>query len=489
MTYRLLPLRFDRINDNEVFICNEVGEFLFVPVNDFNMLVKQQLTPENPSFLDLKAKQFLTDTELEPVIEMLATKYRTRKSFLDKFTALHMVVPTLKCNSNCKYCQVSRKDVTAKGFSMNKTMARKIVDLIFKSPSPYIKIEFQGGEPLLEFGLIKYIIERAEWVNLFKKKELEFVICTNLTLMTNKMLRYLKGHKVYISTSLDGPKDLHNMNRPLQNDSNSYDKVIDKIRLCRKVLGHDSVSALMTTSRYNLNRLNDAVDEYLKQGFNSIFLRSLNPYGFAKRDGQSIAYKIDEFISEYKKALDYIIDINLRGTYFVEEFASLLLTRILTPFSTGFVDMQSPVGVAISGVIYNYDGNVYVSDEARMLASTGDKKFLMGNVNEKSYAELFDSEFLHSLLSKSCLECLPECSWCAYQNFCGADPVRNYSEQRDIIGNRTTSEECKRNKEIMKFLLDLIKNGDQQIQKVFWSWITRHPLSLEKEEPCEGSIR
>jgi len=480
MPYRLLPLRFDRINVHEVFVCNEAGEFLVLHANDFSMLVNQQLTSKSSSFLDLKAKQFLTDTELEPVIEMLATKYRTKKSFLDNFTALHMVVPTLKCNSNCKYCQVSRKDVTTKGFTMNKTTARRIVDLIFKSPSPCIKIEFQGGEPLLEFRIIKYIIEYAEWVNLFKKKDLEFVICTNLTLMTDKMLRYLKGHRIYISTSLDGPKDLHNMNRPLQNDSDSYNLLIDRIKLCRNYLGNDSVSALMTTTRHSLSRLNDVVDEYLSQGFNSIFIRSLNPYGFAKKDGESFTYKIEDFINAYKKTLNYIIDINLRGTHFVEGFATLLLTRILTPFSTGFVDMQSPAGVAISGVIYNYDGNVYVSDEARMLASTGDKNFLMGNVNNKTYPELFNSEFLCSLISKSCLECLPECSWCAYQSFCGADPVRNYSEQGDIIGNRATSEVCKKNKEIIKFLLDLVKNGDQRVQKVFWSWITRHPISPEK---------
>lgn len=480
-SYTLLPFRFTRFNKNEVFISNECGEYIFISNDSFKQLIDFNLDINSDIFLNLKGKQIVTNTEVAPMIDMLATKYRTKKSFLNNFTSLHMVVPTLKCNSSCKYCQVSRKDVTAKGCTMNKATARKTVDLIFKSPAPYIKIEFQGGEPLLEFWLIKYIIEYAEWVNLFKKKELEFVICTNLTLMTRKMLMYLKGHRVYISTSLDGPKDLHNINRPLQKENNSYDEVTDKIELCRKYLGDDSVSALMTTSRHNLNRLNDVVDEYLKQGFNSIFLRSLNPYGFARRNGQSIAYQIDEFINEYKKALDYIIDINLRGTYFVEGFASLLLTRMLTPFSTGFVDMQSPAGVAIGGVIYNYDGNVYISDEARMLAAGGDNTFFMGSVNDKTYLELFNSEFLHSLTSKSCLECLPACSYCAYQSFCGADPVRNYSEQGDIIGNRTTSEVCKKNKEIMEFLLKLIKNGDMKTQQVLWSWIIKRSPAFANE--------
>lgn len=477
MPYQLLPFRFERFNEKEVFLSNEVGEFIFISNEEFNELVNHRLNTQSQIALDLKSKQILTDTEVEPVIEMLATKYRTKKSFLNNFTALHMVVPTLRCNSNCIYCQASRKDINAKDIDMDKATAKKIVNLILQSPSPMIKIEFQGGEPLLNFNIIQYIIEYAELRNMFKKKDLSFVICTNLINITEKMLRYLKGHRVYISTSLDGQKDLHNINRPLQNLGNSYDILIDKIKLCREYLGEDSVSALMTTSVNSLGKPKEIVEEYLRQGFNSIFLRSLNPYGFAKRNRNQIGYTIDRFIEFYKEAFEYIISVNLKGTYFLEGFATLLLTRILTPFSTGFVDMQSPAGVGISGVIYDYNGNVYVSDEARMLAAMGDHKFLMGNVHRDSYQELFNSNFMHSLVSASCLECLPVCVECGFQSYCGADPVRNYSEQGDIVGHRPTSEECRKNKAIINYILGLLKKEDKNVTSVFWSWITRRSLS------------
>jgi His-Xaa-Ser system radical SAM maturase HxsB len=486
MPYVLLPFRFNRFSEHEMFVTNEVGEFVFVSMDNLVRLAKHELSPESDIFLDLKAKQIVTDTETEPIIEMLATKYRTKKSFLDNFTALHMVVPTLRCNSNCRYCQVSRKDVNASGVDMDKSTAKKTVDLIFKSPSKAIKIEFQGGEPLLNFKIVKYIIEYAEWKNLFAKKLLEFVICTNLTLIDESILKYLKKHHVYVSTSLDGPKELHNRNRPLQHTENSYDIVIDKIALCRKYLGSDGVSALMTTTRFGLNRFKDVVDEYVNQGFTEIFLRALNPYGFAKREASSIGYSMDDFVSNYLKALDYIIEMNLRGIYFMDAFAALMLTRILTPFSTGFVDMQSPAGVGISGVVYDYDGNVYVSDEARMLASTGDHKFLMGNVRKNSsYQKLFNSEFMHSLISSACLESLPQCSECAFQSYCGADPVRNYSEQGDIIGQCSKSDICKRNKRVIHYLLQLIRKKDKRIDDVLWSWIARKPLpNDERVKSC-----
>ncbi len=480
MRYKILPFKFERFNEKELFLSNEVGEFYFISNEEFQKFINHMLNPSSQTFLDLKAKQVLADTDIDPVVEMLATKYRTKKSFLNDFTSLHMVVPTLRCNSNCVYCQVSRKEENLKSFTMNKHTAKNVVETIFKSPSSLIKIEFQGGEPLLAFDIVKYIIEYAEWVNLFKKKHLEFVICSNLTLMDKKKLNFLKNKNICISTSLDGDKDLHNKNRPLQKMSNSYDSVIDKINLCRGYLGNDRVGALMTTSRFTLKHMKEVIDEYIKQGFDVIFLRSLNPYGFAKQKRDEIGYEIEDFITSYKEALDYIIELNIQGTLFVECFASLLLTRILTPFSTGFVDMQSPAGVGISGVIYDYDGNVYVSDEARMLASMGDNKFLMGNVNKQSYQEIFNSDFMHNLVSSSCLECLPGCSYCAFQPYCGADPVRNYSEQGDIIGHRPSSEVCRKNKAIIKYLLELIRRNDEKINRVFWSWITRRNILEEK---------
>ncbi|BAG83746.1 His-Xaa-Ser system radical SAM maturase HxsB [Candidatus Azobacteroides pseudotrichonymphae] len=472
-TYQLLPFRFERFSDTEYFLSNDVGEFEFLSINDFRKFVSQQMDTKSDAFLNLKSKQIATDTDIEPIIEMLAAKFRTKKSVLNNFTSLHMIVPTVRCNSNCIYCQASKKNLIEKGFDMSKGIAKKIVKMIFESPSSIIKIEFQGGEPLTNFEMVQYIMEEAEWINLFKKKHLEFVICTNISLITPKILRYLKKHKCHISTSLDGPSDLHNTNRPLQETKYSHEIFEEKLDLCRIILGKDSISALMTTTYYSLGRFKEIIDEYIRLGFNSIFLRALNPYGFAKRDKHKIAYPISEFIDNYKGALNYIIELNLNGIFFVENYARLLLTRILTPFATGFVDLQSPAGVGISGVIYDYNGDVYVSDEARMMSSSNNYYFKMGNVKENTYREMFNGEFLHNVITNSCTECLPVCSECAYQPFCGADPVRNFSEQNDMIGHRPTNESCKKHKTIIKYLLKLLKKNDPKINNVFWSWITR----------------
>lgn len=485
--YQLLPFKFQDFIDSSLLLVNEAGEFLFLSKEDFNNMISYKLSTTSEIFLDLKSKHFLTDTEIEPVIKMLATKYRTKKSFLYNFTSLHMVVPTLRCNSECKYCQVSSKSAEANKYDMDKATAKRTVDLIFMSPSPNIKIEFQGGEPLLNFEIVKYIIDYAEQCNSTKKKQLEFVVCTNLTLITKEMLKYLHNHKVCISTSLDGTMALHNNNRPFRNGQGSYDIVTKNIKKVREYLGEGSISALMTATNDSLEYFTDIVDEYLAQGFNAIFIRSLNPYGSAKRDMHFLGYRMEDFIESYKKAFKHIVNINLNGTFFVECYASLLLGKILTPFSAGFVDLQSPSGVAICGVIYNHDGNVYVSDEARMLANDGDTTFSMGNVHENTYQELFHSDKIISLLKQSCLECLPVCSYCVFQCYCGVDPIRNYAEQGEVVGNRMMSTVCKINMAIFQYLFELIKENDKPTMDVLWSWITRKPIVRKKQVSHESN--
>lgn len=471
LRYTILPFHFARFNEEEYLLTNDVGEYIFLCNEDFDKFIQYELDPKSEIFQDIASKQIATTDNVEDVVTMLATKFRTKKSILRNFTELHMVVPTLRCNSSCIYCQVARKNIDDHEADMTKSTAKNVVKTIFESPSPYIKIEFQGGDPSTAFDMVQYIIEEAEWQNLFKKKNLSFVICTNVTLLTPKMVKYLKKHKCDISTSLDGPKDLHNTHRPLQNTTHTHEMFEQNIQMIRDICGPHSVDALMTTSKYSLGRFREIIDEYIRMGFNSIFLRSLNPYGFAKQYKEKIAYPIEDFIKNYKEGLDYIIELNKQGTFFMEGYAALLLKRILTPFATGFVDLQSPAGVGIAGAIYDWDGNVYVADEGRMLARFKDYTFKLGNVNTDSYQSMFNGDKLHGIIAKSCTECLPMCAECVFQPYCGGDPVRNYSEQGDIVGHRPTSDMCKKNTAIMHYLFELLHKHDPEINRIFWSWI------------------
>ena len=105
--------------------------------------------------------------------EKIVAKQKSLYSQLFCGTSLHIVVPTLRCNLKCDYCHSRAKSESVSGYDMDEETARKTVDFIFQTPSKQVKIEFQGGEPLLNFDIVKYVIGYAEKLNKEKKKDLK----------------------------------------------------------------------------------------------------------------------------------------------------------------------------------------------------------------------------------------------------------------------------------------------------------------------------
>jgi radical SAM protein with 4Fe4S-binding SPASM domain len=155
---------------------------------------------------------------------------------------------------------------------------------------------------------------------------------------------------------------------------------------------------------------------------------------------------------------------------------------MLTPFATGYVDLQSPTGAGIGAVAYNYDGGVYASDEARMLAAMGDESFKLGDVQANTFEEIFGGETLRALVASSILEILPGCSDCAFVPYCGADPVFHHRTQGDIVGHRPTSAFCTKNMEILRYLFDLIRGEDPFVRDLLTQWATGVCLMVPQQE-------
>lgn len=470
-TYRLLPFRFMRWDGGDVLVTNDVGEFAFLSSPAFDKFVAGHLGSDSPDYRLLKSKHFLSDSASTLPLELLATKYRTKKSFLEGFTKLHLFVVTLRCDHSCPYCQVSRVSEDRARFDMSRETAAHAVRLMFQCPSPALKVEFQGGESLLNFDLIRWVVEQVEERNQQEGRDIQFVIATNMAPLTDEMLVFCAEHAICLSTSLDGPAFLHNQNRP-RPGRNSYEVTSANLARARAMLGHDRVSALMTTTQLSLQHPREIVDEYVAHGFDSIFLRAISPYGFAVRTRMAFRYQAEQFVAFYKTALDHIIELNRHGKRIMEVYAQILLQNILTPFATGYVDLQSPAGAGISGVVYNYDGSVYASDEGRMLAEMGDTSFCLGSV-DGSYESVFGGERLRALVEGSCLETMPGCSECAFVPYCGADPVFHWATQQDPIGHRPTSAFCTKNMAIIRHLFELLRDGDDFTRELLVSWSTQ----------------
>lgn len=469
--YYLLPFRFKRLeNDNELLV-NDWGDFIIVENGFVEKLVKRELffLPDDERYQDLLANFFISDTPVPNLLEVIAARYRTKKSFLDTFTSLHIFVISLRCDHTCHYCQVSRVSEDKHLYDMSEDHILKGIEIMMRSPAKHITMEFQGGESLLAFDKIKYAItkaqERAEELN----KQMTYVICSNLAPLTDEILHYCKENRVLLSTSLDGPAFVHNKNR-YRPGRNSYELAINGLKRAQQELGEDAVSALLTTTNLSLKYPIEIVDEYIKHGFKSIFLRPISPFGFATKNSAKNFYETEEFLEFYKKALHHIIEYNLKGNFFREDYATILLRKILTPFPVGYVDLQSPAGMINNVIVFNYDGDIYASDESRMLAEMGDFTFKIGSLDTHDYNDIFYGskarEFMDSMLNES----MPGCSDCVYQPYCGADPVLHYATQKDMIGHKPSSVFCKKNMSILDHIFQLME--DPRIERIFRNWIT-----------------
>jgi His-Xaa-Ser system radical SAM maturase HxsB len=457
---QLLPIRFERLDADRFLVGNIVGDMAELTEIELNRLCALDLTPGDGLYERAFEKLFVGSVEQRAQPQLLALRLRSRLSFLRAATPLHIFVVTLRCEHSCPYCQVSRQSKDRVRYDMDQATASQALDIALTAPAPLIKIEFQGGEPLLNFELIRWIVVSAKQRAASLGKELQFVIATNLALLSDEVLDFCGEHDVLFSTSLDGPRDLHNKNRP-RRGQNSYELAVAGISRVKERLGSDKVGALMTTTEASLDRVEDIVDEYLKQDLDGIFLRPLSPYGFAIKTKQFHKYDAQEWLRFWKRGLRYILDINKSGRHFPEFYAALILRRMLSDEPIGYVDLRSPAGIGLGALVYNYDGTVFASDEARMLAEMGDRTFELGNVGEHTYRELVLSDTLVSAVADSLTQTAPQCSTCVFEPHCGADPVYHHATQNDVLGIKPLSEFCERQKGVMTHLFDLLEHSPQ----------------------------
>jgi len=143
---------------------------------------------------------------------------------------------------------------------------------------------------------------------------------------------------------------------------------------------------------------------------------------------------------------------------------------MLTPWATGYVDLQSPAGIGISAIVFNYDGDIYASDESRMLAEMGDKTFRLGNVLRDRFEDVMRSPVLVGALRETMTEGMPMCADCAFLPYCGSDPVFHHATQGDIVGHKPTSSFCVKQMAVTRHLVSLLED-DPSAARILRSWV------------------
>jgi len=445
-----------RINATTSACLSPIGEVAFLSDEDLKSLRAEPAALAPETIRELKSRQMLKSAGETPGADRLfASRLAAKRSTASAGPELHIIVPTLQCAHSCQYCQVSRA-LDAQGYSLTHSQVLAACDQIMRSGAKVLTVEFQGGDPLNRFDLVELAIEALAHHPERLGRPIRFVVASTLHQLTKDMCRYFAAYDVKLSTSVDGPAWLHNRNRPLPT-RDSYERTVRGIKLARALLGAESVSALMTTTRLSLEHAEAIVDEYVALGLHEIFLRPLSHYGFAKRNLNMLGYTTEQFMEFYRVALNRILWWNERGVPLREVYASLILNKLLSSFDAGYVDLQSPNASGKAVLVYNYDGFVYPSDEARMLAESGDKSFRMGRI-DAPMEDLRASPAAERIRQTGAVENDADCSACAFKHYCAPSPVDAAAAAggADMVVTRDT-EHCKRTTALFDEMLHLLE--------------------------------
>ena len=473
--------RWTELGGDTVVLTNDAGEFEVVPSATFTDLLAGRIDDAHPAFRPLQAKGFLRqDLDLEE----MARKVRRKRRYLGNGVHLAVVITTLRCNQSCRYCHASRTDMHRTDTDMSIDTARMVVDHALKTPSPYLCFEYQGGEPTVNFDVLKFCVEYSREKNRYEGKTLDHSVVTNMTYMNQERADWLLDNDVLICTSLDGPKAVHDHNRPWRGaDLGAHDSVMKWMTYFNQryvEMGRDPelwhVDALTTFTKKSLEHWREIIDLYVERGIRNIHIRPLNPFGFATKTWRAIGYSMEEFADVYEQSLDYILQLNKQGVQIMEGTAATFLKKMLTPDDPNFVDIRSPVGSGTGQLCYGFDGSLFPSDEGRMVHGMGDDLFRIGHVSDTSFADAVGHPTVRALAAASLLDSLPMCESCFNAPWCGVRPLHNYMQSGDLFGQRPSTPKCQQHMGIAKALLRRMADdpGGENLT-IFRRWTVDRP--------------
>ena len=148
------PLQFRPSGESQYLFSNDNGAFFMASSEFLGRYVKSDLTKTDEEFLAKHGHSFteIGDYRFTGFASRWASKLNPAKEL-----SYLILVPTLRCNLKCDYCQVSRVAENAKGFDWDEKKLSKVVEFLDELTTPDIKIEFQGGEPLLRLDILENI--------------------------------------------------------------------------------------------------------------------------------------------------------------------------------------------------------------------------------------------------------------------------------------------------------------------------------------------
>ena len=300
------------------------------------------------------------------------------------------------CNLACKYCFAEEGEYHGRRALMSFEVGKKALDFLIANSGNRVNLEvdFFGGEPLMNWDVVKQLVEYGRSREKECNKKFRFTITTNGVLLNDEIMDFCNREMSNVVLSRDGRKEVNDRMRPFRNGSGSYDLIVPKFQKFAESRGTKDYFVRGTFTRNNLDFSNDVL-HFAELGFEQISIEPVvgedtDPYAIRKED-------LPVIFDEYDKLAKIMVDREREGRGFT--FFHFMIDLEGGPCVS---KRLSGCGSGTEYLAVTPWGDLYPCHQF-----VGQEEFLMGNVDDGiTKPEIADAFRGCSVYSKeSCKKC------------------------------------------------------------------------------------
>lgn len=272
-------------------------------------LVKERLSGVYPAAEigeALEEIQALIDMEqlfTEDIYKEYVADFKKRKTVV-KALCLHIAHD---CNLACRYCFAEEGEYHGRRALMSFEVGKKALDFLIENSGNRrnLEVDFFGGEPLMNWEVVKQLVEYGRSKEKEHNKNFRFTLTTNGVLLNDEIMEFLNKEMSNVVLSLDGRKEVNDMMRPFRNGKGSYDMIVPKFQKFAQKRGQKDYYIRGTFTRNNLDFSKDVI-EFADLGFKQMSIEPVvaseeESYAIQKEDIPQICEEYDKLAKEYIK--------------------------------------------------------------------------------------------------------------------------------------------------------------------------------------------
>ena len=176
-----------------------------------------------------------------------------------------------RCNLACKYCFAKEGTYGGQASDMSLEISKKAIDFLIKHSGKrrFLEVDFFGGEPMLNFDVVKSTVEYAKVQAKKANKTFRFTITTNGIIYDEEQINFINDNMSNIVISIDGREQVHNNARPFKGGQTSYGNALKYAKKLRSIRGDKDYYIRGTYTALNLDFSKDVIS-INDQGFDQI---------------------------------------------------------------------------------------------------------------------------------------------------------------------------------------------------------------------------